>query len=104
MVIDKLVHSVHEAMVHATAATPGSVNLIEGKADEILELLDDLAYGDTIGSSRASRAMREDFKKKMEEGEAAREEHQRGVEARKAKRLAGKAAERASKSVARRRK
>ena len=83
MAIDRLVHSIHEAMVHARAATPGSVNLIEGTEDDILALLNDLAYGDTTESSQA---MREDFKNKMKEGQLVKEEHQRIIDARKARR------------------
>ena len=102
MAIDRLVHSIHEGIVQAPAATPGSVNLIEGTADDILQLLDDLAYGDT---TEASWAMREDFKKKMKEGELIKKKHQQVIDARRAKRASERSAEDkpANKSVARRR-
>jgi|GEM_PF-766854 hypothetical protein len=57
LVIDRLIHAVHEWM-RKTLTLPAAENIIQAKRSEVIELLDDLAYGDRRGTERAGiRAM-----------------------------------------------
>ena len=72
LAIDRVVHALHESL-NQVWTTPASVNLIEGTRDEVIALLDDLAYGDTAGAPWRAR-MRERkalWRAKMAEGQAA---------------------------------
>jgi hypothetical protein len=84
MAIDRLIHAIHEASLTAPSATPGSVNLIEGKREDIVRFLDDLAYGDTATGSTS--AWRRQFRDKMQEGEVLSQKHLADLEQRRAKR------------------
>ena len=64
--IDKLIHSVHENC-RKTWTLPAAVNLIEGKYDEILQLLDDLAIGDCSSEQRRKNWV--EYRSKIEESQ-----------------------------------
>ncbi len=81
LAIDRLVHSVHED-ANGGAAGPGAVNLLDGKMHEILEILDDLANGDT--GVAATSTVRREYLSKMDEGRLVREKHRQAVRKRKA--------------------
>ena len=66
LVIDRLIHALHEDE-RMLWVTPASVNLIEGKRDEIITLLDHLAYGDC--SAPESVVRKEEWRSKMAQGE-----------------------------------
>jgi hypothetical protein len=57
--------------------------LIEGKREDIVRFLDDLAYGDTATGSTSE--WRRQFRDKMQEGEALSQKHLSDLEQRRAK-------------------
>lgn len=68
LAIDRVIHALHESL-NQIWTTPASVNLIEGTRDEVIALLDDLAYGDTADAGM--RARKQAWQTRMAEGEAA---------------------------------
>jgi hypothetical protein len=73
LAIDRVIHALHESL-DKLWTTPASVNLIAGKRDQVIELLDSLAYGDTTqaGSMRDRKAL---WRERMADGEQATREH-----------------------------
>ncbi len=63
LVIDRLIHAVHEAATKIWTM-PAAVNLIQGKAADVIALLDDLASADSMAAER--RLLREAYQSKME--------------------------------------
>ena len=62
LAIDRVIHGLHESLPeHLT--TPAAVNLIEGKRDDIIKLLDTLAYGDA--SKAIVRERKTHWRRKM---------------------------------------
>jgi hypothetical protein len=73
LAIDKVIHALHESLAwHQT--TPAAVNLIAAKRDEVIELLETLAYGDN--SSELMQARRARWRRAMAESEQATQEHE----------------------------
>jgi hypothetical protein len=73
LAIDRVIHALHESL-DSLWTTPASVNLIEGKRAQVIELLDSLAYGDTTGAVMM-RNRKEQWRKKMENGEQVTREY-----------------------------
>lgn len=71
LAIDKVIHALHESLTKVWTL-PASLNLIEGKIEEVIELLDSLAYGDTSEAVMLSR--KEQWRKRIAEGERATRE------------------------------
>ena len=61
--IDRLIHAVHES-ANQLWTLPAAVNLIQGKMEEVILFLDELAYGSQVPSER--KQLREQYLKKME--------------------------------------
>jgi hypothetical protein len=59
LAIDKLVHACHASARHPGLARPAAVNLIEGKARELIAFLDRIAYTDL--STPGTRAVRDEW-------------------------------------------
>ncbi|MFC1525581.1 hypothetical protein ACFL6X_02090 [Candidatus Latescibacterota bacterium] len=64
--IDRLVHALHEDKGKMWLI-PACVNLVEGKRDGIIALLDHLAYGDC--SAPESAARKEQWRRRIEQGD-----------------------------------
>jgi hypothetical protein len=79
LAIDKVVHAVHEAL-DKVWTVPASVNLIEGKRDEVIALLDDLAHGDA--HTPGIRDAWVEYRQKMEESRGPTDAHIRKVRGR----------------------
>ena len=71
LAIDRVIHALHES-ANQVWTLPASVNLIEGSFEEVIAFLDDLAYGDTTDARM--RARKEQWRRKMAEGERATEQ------------------------------
>ena len=72
--IDRLIHAVHES-ANQLWTLPAAVNLIQGKMEEVVLFLDELAYGSQVPSER--KLLREQYRKKMA---ASQEPNQRHAE------------------------
>ena len=64
LAIDRLIHAVHEE-ARRTWTIPGAVNLIKAKSGDVIELLENLAYGDQRGTER--EGIRPTYLQKREE-------------------------------------
>jgi hypothetical protein len=83
LAIDALIHAVHESLTKEWTS-PAAVNLIQGKRDQIIELLDGLASPESMSPER--RETRETYFRKLKESEGPTRRHIEAVERRKRKR------------------
>ena len=72
LAIDRVIHALHES-ANQVWTLPASLNLIEGKIDEVIAFLDDLAYGDTTDARMRER--KEQWRIKIEAGKRATERY-----------------------------
>ena len=82
LAIDRLIHAVHESE-SGIWTTPASSNLIVGNHDEVVALLDDLAYGDQVGTQR--EGVRDAYLQKIAASQAPTERHSEEVRRRHAR-------------------
>lgn len=78
--IDRLIHAVHETP-DANVSPAASNLLYEKKPRWAKAFLDELAYGDQTGTER--EGLREEYLRRIKEGEAWAEQHARGIEAKR---------------------
>lgn len=72
LLIDRVIHALYEDMSNVYSV-PDALNLILGKHEEILELLDDLAYGDNVDPSMKSG--KETWRQKITESQVVTAKH-----------------------------
>ena len=72
LIIDRVIHALHESL-NQIWTIPASVDLIEGKLEDVIELLDSLAYGNTTDAAMHSR--KEQWRRKIADGEKATREY-----------------------------
>ena len=72
LAIDRVIHAVHENLKERLTL-PAACNLIEGNEEEILNFLDELAYGDA--STAGMKSTKEMWQRKMQAAKEARRKH-----------------------------
>jgi len=87
LAIDRLIHAVHE-WARKTHTMPAAVNLIRAKSDDVIDLLENLAYGDQVGSERGG--LRAAYKKRREESIEPTNQHLERVRRRRMEEKAAK--------------
>jgi len=64
LVIDRLLHYLHEDMDEEGSVTPAAMNLVQGKRNEIREFIESLAYSGTMPEQ--NRGLRNELFRKMQ--------------------------------------
>jgi hypothetical protein len=64
LVIDRLLHYLHEDLDEERSVTPAAMNLVKGKQNEIREFIESLAYSGNMPEQ--NRRLRNEFFRKMD--------------------------------------